>query len=649
MKRRFLGGLLLCFVFVFYATAQQSDNGNGTYTNPILWSDFPDNDVIRVGDTYYMVTTTMYIFPGVPVMKSKDLVNWEYCANAIRRFDQGPAYDMQGKTRYGHGQWASSIRYHNGQFHILFVTLDEGGYHLTADRPEGPWTLHKLPKAYYDAGLFYDDDGRIYIVHGYSKLSLTEVDENLAPLGRDSVIFDKVQRKGLEGSHVYKINGYYYIYATYGGGDGYQVALRSKNIYGPYEEKVVLRDDMNLAGKGVHQGALLETPTGEWWSVIFQDRDGIGRCPTLQPVHWVDGWPIPGDNGRAVVTYKKPGTGDPQPVKLLPTSDEFDSSGLGLQWGWNHNPDDGRWSLTERKGFLRLRTASVTGDLTRARNTLTQRPFGPYSTGTMAMDLDHMHPGDIAGLGIIQLPYAYIGAVAVDENTRALIMVNNGKTVDSVSFGSGRKVYFRALVSAIRDEACFFYSLDNKKFQPLGDTLHMKFDLRMFTGNKFALFNFATVDTGGFVDIDWFRMEIRRGPPNLFKANARIEAEMYDHIDIAHVASCRDSTDGKGQAVTQTADGAWIRYDRVDFEKGYAGLLVRLASATGGGRIELFLDEELQHPYATLSIPFTGSWNKYGTVKIPVKPVKGIHTLTVKFAGAGEQVVNLNWLSFTRS
>ncbi|RYE11496.1 MAG: glycosyl hydrolase 43 family protein, partial [Sphingobacteriaceae bacterium] len=261
--------LFLALIFVsLRSIAQQSDNGDGTYTNPIIWADFPDNDVIRVGDTYYMVTTTMYFFPGVPILKSKDLVNWEYAANAVQNFKQNPAYDLVGGSRYGHGQWASSLRYYNGLFYILFVTLDEGGFLCTAKKAEGPWQLHKLPKAYYDSGLFFDDDGKIYVVHGYSKLSLSQVDKNLAPISKDSVIFDKVQRKGLEGSHVYKINGYYYIYATYGGGDGYQIALRSKNIYGPYEEKVVLKDDMNLSGKGVHQGALVQTQTGEWWSVV---------------------------------------------------------------------------------------------------------------------------------------------------------------------------------------------------------------------------------------------------------------------------------------------------------------------------------------------------------------------------------------------
>jgi beta-xylosidase len=595
----------------------------------------------------------MYIFPGVPVMKSRDLVNWEYCSNAVERFRQAPAYDMQGGTRYGHGQWATSIRYHNGLFHLLFVTLDEGGFHLTAEKPEGPWTLHKLPKAYYDAGLFYDDDGRIYIVHGYSKLSLTEVDSNLAPISADSVIFDKVQRKGLEGSHVYKINGYYYIYATYGGGDGYQVALRSKSIYGPYEEKVVLKDDMNLAHHGVHQGALIETQTGQWWSVIFQDRDGVGRCPTLQPVTWTDGWPMLGENGRAVVTYRKPDVGRQWPVTVLPTSDEFDSAGLGLQWGWNHNPDDGKWSLTERKGFLRMHTASVTHDFTLVRNMLTQRPFGPYSIGTAAMDVSRMHSGDVAGLGVIQLPYAYI-ATRAGERGRDIVMVNNGKIVDSVAIGDAGQVWFRASMVTTRDVASFAYSLDGKVFRPLGDTLHMKYSLKMFTGNKFALFNYATEGPGGYVDVDWFRMETRQGPPNLFKASSKIEAEMYDEINGARVGVCRDSTDekgrrvaGKDQDVMFAADGDWIRFRRIDFGKGRRYCAVRLSSAGGGGALQLYVDDDREHPYATIALPVTGEGGRFRTVTVPVKAIRGVHRLTVKFAGGAGQTADVNWLKFS--
>ncbi len=261
LKHALLITLWLPFTFVS-VMAQQADNENGTYTNPIIWSDFPDPDVIRVGDTYYMVSITMFIFPGVTLLKSKDLVNWEYCKNIVYSMTVSPAYNLEGGYRYAHGQWATSLRYHNGVFYALFITLDEGGLLYTATNPEGNWTMHKLPKGYYDPGLFFDDDGKIYVAHGYSNLSITEVNPDLSPRTKDSLTYKGTIRKGLEGWQVYKINGLYYLLCTYGGADGFQACLRSKNIYGPYEEKIILNDDMNLTGKGLHQAALVQTQTG---------------------------------------------------------------------------------------------------------------------------------------------------------------------------------------------------------------------------------------------------------------------------------------------------------------------------------------------------------------------------------------------------
>lgn len=618
--------------------AQQSDNGDGTFTNPIIWADFPDNDVIRVGDTYYMVTTTMYFFPGVPVLKSTDLVNWEYASNAVQQFKQHPFYDLNGGNRYGKGQWASSIRYHNGKFHILFLTLNEGGFLCTATKAEGPWEIRKLARPYYDAGLFFDDDGRTYVAHGYSKISVTEVDANLAPIGRDSVVFDKVQRPGLEGAHVYKINGYYYIYATYGGGDGYQCCLRSKNIYGPYEEKIVLKDDMNLHGRGVHQGALIETQQGEWWSVIFQDRGGVGRVPTLQPVQWIDGWPMVGKDGRAVVTHAKPNTSSP--VHVLPTSDEFNTESLAIQWAWNHNPDDSAWSLTKRKGYLRLTTSGIAGDLPQARNSLTQRMFGPFSDATTELDVSHMQVGDMAGLAVLQIPYASIGVTAA-EGAKFIVMKHAGKTIDSVALGKRNKIFFKASVNTIKDQAHFYYSFDNRAFIPVGDTLNMKFDLKMFTGNRFVLFNYATVRPGGYVDFNWFRMNTRQGPPNLFKASSLVQAEMYDDIHLARVAASKDLSHPGDQDITHLTDGAWIRFNQVDFENGYQYLLLRVAP--GQGRVVVYADKDTLNPYASVTLP-AALTKEYTTVSIPVKKLTGKHQLTFKFT---EGATAVNWFSFT--
>ena len=499
-----------------------SDNGDGTYTNPVIASDFPDPDVIRVDSVYYMVNTTMFIFPGVTILKSYDLVNWQYCSNAVPRFDFSKCYDLDGCNRYGHGQWATSLKYHNGKFYLLFITLNEGGFLCSATKPEGPWQIRKLPKGFYDPGLFFDDDGKIYVAHGYSKIYLTELDDNFAPISKDSLIFQGDIRKGLEGTHVYKINGYYYLYCTYGGLDGIQVALRSENIYGPYQEKVVISEKKHGPNFGIHQGALIKTQTGEWWTMLFVDNGPFGRFPSLQPVTWENGWPMVGVKGEAVVTYNKPDVGKTYPIQVLPTSDEFDSTKLGFQWGWNHNPDSTKWSLTENPGHLRLETAKVVDSLQKARNTLTQRMFAYYSDklasiATTKMNFGNMKEGDIAGLAIFQDPYAYIGIKKV-KGKNYIVMVNNGKTIDSSAVkgstiylrasaihGSGAAHYFDGKAAPGTGTASFSYSTDNKSFIKIGNELKMKFNLKIFTGNKFCLFNYATKTLGGYIDFDWFR------------------------------------------------------------------------------------------------------------------------------------------------
>jgi len=527
MKNIIKLGIYLCLISIIPFTgliAQkfQSDNGDGTYTNPVVAADFPDPDVILVADTYYMVTTTMFIFPGVTILKSDDLVNWEYCSNAVPRFDFSPCYNLDGCNRYGHGQWATSLKYNNGKFYLLFITLDEGGFICSAAKPEGPWQVTKLPNGFYDPGLFFDDDGRIYVAHGYSEIRMTELDKSFAPISRDSLVFRGDIRRGLEGTHVYRINGYYYMYSTYGGLDGIQVALRSKNIYGPYEQKVVISEKTKGPNFGIHQGALIQTQAGEWWTVLFVDSGPFGRFPSLQPVTWVDEWPMVGVDGKAVVTYKKPNVGKTYPVTTLPTSDEFNTTELGMQWGWNHNPDSTKWSLTENPGYLRLRTATVVDSLQKARNTLTQRMFAYYSDtlasiATTKMDFGKMKEGDIAGIAVFQDPYAYIGIKKVNGQNY-IIMVNNGTTIDSAAvkestiylrasamYGSGAALYFGGNAATSTGDASFSYSMDNKSFVKIGNELTMRFNLKIFTGNKFCLFNYATKETGGYVDLDWFR------------------------------------------------------------------------------------------------------------------------------------------------
>jgi alpha-glucuronidase len=487
-----------------------ADNGDGTYTNPVVMADFPDVDVIRVGDVYYMLATTMFTFPGVPLLQSRDLVNWRYCTNIVKRMDEGPCYNLDSCNRYGHGQWAGSLRYHDGVFYVLFNTLNEGAYLCTAVDPAGSWNIRRLGRGFHDCGLLFDDDGKIYVASGYNRLSITELNKDFSPIGGDSLVFKGDLRGGLEGTHVYKLNGYYYLYCTYGGGDGFQVALRSRSIWGPYEERVVIREsDRTNVNFGIHQGALIQTQTGQWWTMLFIDMGPMGRFPSLQPVTWQDNWPVAGVNGNAVVRFKKPDVGGVYPIADLPTSDEFPADTLGMQWSWNHNPDPSKWSLTVRPGFLRLSTGAPVSNLLWARNTLTQRMVAKYdqtlaTVATTRMEVGHMKPGDVAGLCVFQDPYAYIAVRRTDAGT-CLVMVNNGVTVDSVALRQST-VYLRTEAANAAKRAVFAYSYDDKVYTPLGNELAMRFSLKIFTGNKFGLFNYATKETGGYVDIDWFHM-----------------------------------------------------------------------------------------------------------------------------------------------
>jgi beta-xylosidase len=488
-----------------YVYQSHSDNGDSTYTNPLIFADFPDPDVIRVGDVYYMVSTTMHIFPGATILKSYDLVNWEYCCNPLEKIESSSCYNLDGCNRYSHGQWASSLKYHNGTFYLLFTTLDEGSYLLTATDPEGSWVKKKLSDAYYDPGLFFDDDGKIYVVYGINTLRIAELDSDFTKVpGTDQAVFTYTYREGLEGSHLYKINGYYYIYSTYGGWPAFQVALRSSGIYGTYEEKKLLEDD------NIHQGALVQTQTGEWWTIMFYDKGAYGRLPNLQPVTWQDNWPVIGVDGKGVTTYKKPDVGRDYSITTLPTNDNFRSYQLGMQWGWNHNPDNSKWSLTARPGFLRLKTVGVVDSFILAQNTLTQRLFGypddlEHSYGTIKMNIANMTEGDVAGLAVFQDPYAYIG-VKVTNGQKQLVFINSNTQTTGPDV-SDSVIYLRAVANYNTSQAGFYYSLDNQTYTKLSSDLDMKYNLSVFTGNKFCLFNFATVQTGGWVDFDWFSTE----------------------------------------------------------------------------------------------------------------------------------------------
>lgn len=517
-------GFVLAFTLSIFGrvSAQQvwsPDNENGTFTNPLFWGDWPDPDVIRVGDDFYMISTSMHYVPGAPIVKSKDLVNWEMVGYAVDRYEEDPRYNMEGGTLYLNGSWAATLKHHNGKFYAGFCTpygwgREKGNFSICeADKPEGPWKRTIFPEYLYDPGLFFDDNGKVYVVHGQGTLYLTELNADVKSVKSDKVKIWQGSFKnanelgghfGMEGAHMYKINGKYYITCPAGGTQGWQICLRSDNIYGPYEHKLILNDNSSYPDNGLHQGGMVQLKNGDWWFIIMQDRGAIGRVPHLLPVKWEDGWPMLGTGNKDVITYKKPNVGKTYPIKTPATTDEFNGSKLGLQWQWNHNPDNSKWSLQERKGYMRLH-ASLADSLKTARNTLTQRVQGPSSEGTVEIDLKGLKNGNVAGFGIFEFPYAFV-AVEQVAGKRRIIMSNADKIIESKEDFRGDKLWVRTRVTDRGFIAKFYYSTDGENFYVIGNDLSMQLGLP-WTANRFALFNYSKSAEGvdGYADFNWFR------------------------------------------------------------------------------------------------------------------------------------------------
>ncbi|MBR1789219.1 MAG: family 43 glycosylhydrolase [Bacteroidaceae bacterium] len=542
-----------------------SDQNNGKYKNPIIFADFPDPDVIRVGDTYYMVTTTMHHFPGATIVKSKDLVNWEYCAQPLEQLSTSDRYSLSnGQNAYAAGMWACSMKYHGGRFYILVNGNDTGGWLLTATDPEGKWEQRKLSRIYYDPGMLFDGD-KVYVACGIGNIQMCELDRDFNFIQEKNVIKDK---DGLEGCHLYKIDDYYYIYATYGGWPSGQAVFRSKNIFGPYEEKMLVEKVINEKPNTVHQGALFDTPDGQWWTIMQEDLGCLGRMPNLQPVKWEDGWPIVGNKGVPYTLYTKPNVGQTFPRKAMPTNDNFRSYPMGKQWEWNHNPDDGAWSLFERPGWLRLRTSGTADRLTQARNMLTQRIFAFHgktttpSTGTIRIDATNLSEGNRAGICILQDPYAFL-AVEVKDGKRQLIWRQDQLTTNSgftpseqvVAADIDSVVYLRASVTYGSSNTQFYYSLDNKTYTPIGEQTHLGFNLTVFVGARFGLFCYATeAGRPGYADFDWFSTETNFDEATFYPADfAGYSADMLTIDKIEADAEQMEVMIGRSIPLTITA------------------------------------------------------------------------------------------------
>lgn len=404
-----------------------SVHAGSTFRNPMIWADVPDPDVIRVGDTFYLVSTTMHLMPGGPIMESKDLANWHTVSYLFDKLTDSPKYNMEGGTVYGRGQWATSLRYHNGMFYALFAPNDSPGgdsYIYTTTDPEKGWNLHSRLPHFHDSSLLFDDDGRVFVFSGTGRLQ--ELNKDLTGIkqdGIDTVLFtrDADETGLLEGSRAVKHNGKYYLLMISwpDGKPRRQVCFRADKITGPYEKKVILED--NFAGfPYAGQGTIVDDANGNWYGIIFQDRGGVGRVLTTMPCRWIDGWPILGDNnGKIPAIMNKVVDGEKETPLVV--SDNFGSNKLNINWQWNHNPIDSAWSLTARKGYLRLKTSRIVNNLFSAPNTISQRMEGPKCSGTVAIDLSGMKDGDRAGIAAFNGKSGLI-TICKDKKAMKLIM-----------------------------------------------------------------------------------------------------------------------------------------------------------------------------------------------------------------------------------
>ena len=561
--RRLLIGLFMLHLSLLTSSAQSwtADNGNGTYTNPLFYDEFSDPDILRVGDDYYLAGTTMHAVPGLVILHSKDLVNWENISYCFDRFDfDDDAFSLKNHQEiYGQGVWAPARRYANGQFYVFTNINGKGLQCYTSKDIHGPWEHHNMQGRIYDLSVLFDDDGKIYAIHGYGEVKCTELKPDMSgPIEEtERTIIPEGNGVG-EGHHIYKINGMYYLISTDYLPNGRTLCSRSKSIWGPYETRVITADetygyhaasltqvprgtkyrigedgtkfslgplDKNAtACSNAHQGGIVQAKDGKWWALFMQDFHSIGRTVCLMPMTWEDGWPmvgLKGNLGRAPRTWFKPDFSRKEergmrneitPHAPYDRSDDFDyspsSKTLKPIWQWNHNPDDKMWSL--KGGRLRLQSMPAE-QLMWARNTLTQRVIGPKSIATVELYIKGMKDGDVAGLGNINVPCSWIGIVKDGNNLtlQCFEQLTNDTTVlkpqTSILKPQTSRIWLRCIGDYDNDQAQYAYSTDGVTFQTLGRMMPLSYQLISFQGSRHALFAFNHKGLkGGYAEFDNF-------------------------------------------------------------------------------------------------------------------------------------------------
>ena len=467
-------------------------------------------------------------------MKSKDLSSWEICNYVYVTLADDDMHNLKnGKHDYSHGQWASSLRYKDGTYYVFFGSASINKSYLckTNDIENGTFEINVINTYYHDASLLLDDDGRNYLIYGVGTIKIKELNYEMTdfiPFAEEYPLFS-TGLSGLagEGSKILKINNYYYIFiiAWPSGEIRQELCFRSKELLGKYESKIILKSGIGTYSAGAAQGAIVDTPDGKWYGYVFQDHGGVGRVPVLTPLTWVDDWPIMGVDNKVPITMELDTVGA---GTHLAENDDFNNEKLSLLWQWNHNPDNNSFSLSEKKGFLRLKNNNIATNLLNARNTLTVRTEGPKCSGYIKVDTTNMLVGDFTGLAAFQFNYGKVGVYVDDSGNKKIYMAKNGgyssntqivdsydKIVEEVELKQDfafLKVdfYFNDVESNFNvlnniDKVNFYYSLDEKNWVKIGEEITMTYDLKMFIGYKFGIYSYPTKNIGIYIDVDFFR------------------------------------------------------------------------------------------------------------------------------------------------
>ena len=541
MKFIKITSLFLCLIALQTAIGQEknetnpsqvwvADNGDGTYKNPIINADYSDPDVIRVGDDYYMTSSSFNCIPGLPILHSKDMVNWELVNYALKK---QPPFDIYDKPGHGNGVWAPCIRYHNEEFYIYYPDPDYGIYMVKTKDPKGVWSepiMVKEGKGLIDPSPLWDDDGKAYLAYAYAgsragfksllAICSLNLEGTLANNNDDVIIIDGHDGEAtIEGPKLYKYNGYYYVFAPAGGvPTGWQTVLRSKNIWGPYEKRKVM-DQGKSKVNGPHQGAWVQTQTGEDWFFHFQDKAAYGRVVHLQPMKWVNNWPVIGTDkdgdgtGEPVSTYKKPNVGKIYSITTPPDSDEFNTPKLGLQWQWHANQQV-YWGFPSTMGYYTMYCRPMPKEATNlfdVGNLLLQKFPADEFTATTKMTFNARFDDEQTGLLIMGLDYSYLKVKQTAGQLSISQVICNkadkkGTETESDSFKLKSNTFYLQ-VKVKKGGICnFFYSEDGKKFMAVGTDFTAKEGKWIGAKLGFLALRNGTINDAGSVRIDWFRI-----------------------------------------------------------------------------------------------------------------------------------------------